>query len=180
MKKFIFVLFFITCIFQLSMLSFRVYEYENILKNGKTFYFLPAPIDPRDLFRGRYVTLSFKNQEIITKKDFKQIKRGDFIYVTLKSSNNQTKIENVFTQKPKNGDFLKVKYIMTGTKNRVIFRFLFNRYYMNEHKSKKAEKLYNKLTNKDKLLAKVKVLNGVGVIENIYINSIPLNKYIEY
>lgn len=177
MRRFIFVSLFVIIVFQLSVLGFRVYKYENIIQHGKTFYFSPVPVDPRDLFQGKYVRLAFKTQKIQTHKNFKDLKWGDFIYVEIEKIGNETRVKDVFKSKPNSGDFLKVKYILTNQKNYIFFNFLFNKFYMNEHKAKKAEHLYNKLAKEDKMLAKVKVLDGTGVIENIYVNSIPINQF---
>lgn len=161
------------------MLGFRVYKYENILKNGKVFYFLPIPIDPRDIFQGRYQSLSFKREKIKSKISLKNLKYGDFIYVQIQKHNNETIIKDVFKSKPSNIDFLRVKFIRFDKDGYLVFKFLFNRFYMNEYKAKKVELLYNKLAKKDKILAKVRVLDGEAIIEDISIDSISINDFLD-
>ncbi len=178
MKKIIFLLFFIIVITQLGFLGFRIYKYEDILRTGKVFYFTPIPIDPRDLFHGRYVTLNFKNQKLKSDKKFKNMDYYDFMYVSIQKDKNQTIIKNPSPTKPKSGDFLKVSFRGYYNKH-VHFRFLFDRFYMNEYKSKKVEKAYNKLAKNDKMLARVRVKNGFGVIEDIYINSISVKDFVK-
>lgn len=38
-----------------------VYQHETILRSGNVYKFSTAPVDPNDPFRGRYVSLGFRN-----------------------------------------------------------------------------------------------------------------------
>lgn len=181
MKKIVLFLIISVALIQLFILSMRIYKYENILQNGKEFYFKPYPIDPRDLMNGRYIILYFGEQNATySDKEFENIKQDERFYVGIKNENNSTIFAKAYLKKPKSGDFLLVSKYITKVKNgHIQFHLLFDRFYMNEYKAKKAEKAYNNLTKNDKFLAKVRVLDGDGVIENIYINGIPIDKYIK-
>jgi len=48
-----------------SMVGFN----EDIVQNGKEILLEVAPIDPNDPFRGKYITLNFKYNEVDVKKD---------------------------------------------------------------------------------------------------------------
>lgn len=62
------------------------------------------------------------------------------------------------------------------------FNIPFDEFYMNEDKAYDAE-LVHLEAQRDSLLnntyALVYVLNGVGVIDNVFINDIPIAKYVE-
>lgn len=181
MKKILLFLVISVALIQLSILFMRIYKYEDILQNGKVFYFKPYPIDPRDLMKGRYIILNFREQNAsYSDKEFENMRQDKRFYVGIEKDGKNTIFTKAFLKKPKSGDFLLVSNYIPNVKNRrVRFHLLFNRFYMNEYRAKKAEKAYNNLTKNDNFLAKVRVLKGDGVIENIYINEIPIDKYIK-
>lgn len=177
MKKSLLISFVIIVLIQLSMLGARIYKYENILKNGKVFYLKPKPVDPRDLLKGRYVMLNFGKQSVkCDNKAFEKIRHDSHFYVQIKQDENLT-FENAQLEKPDSGDFLKVRSGSKCINKNVSFYFIFDRFYMNEHKAKKLETTYNNLIDKNKVLAKVRVYEGIGVIEDLTIDSISASKY---
>ena len=44
---------------QAAVLAYVVYERESVARSGTPVYLRTAPVDPRDIFRGDYVTLSY-------------------------------------------------------------------------------------------------------------------------
>lgn len=178
MKKILFISFGFIVLIQLSLLGSRVYKYENVLQNGKVFYFKPKPVDPRDLLKGRYVILNFNSQSAKCNADELKDISLKYFYVTISKNDKNTTIGKAYVKKPKSGDFLKVKSYRSCENSSISFYFLFDRFYMNEYKAKKVEKAYNKLINKQNVLAKVRVLDGVGVIEDLLINSKSVKEYV--
>lgn len=166
---------------QLFILAMRIYKYEDTLQNGEVFYFKPYPVDPRDLLNGRYISLSFGKHKVKCDDKCNEIKNSECFYVGIDNKDGNITFSNIYLSKPKKGNFLRVVSDSYTTPKReyISFHFLFDRFYMNEYKAKKAEKAYNNLTKNDNFLAKVRVKNGDGVIENIYVNSIPLDRYIK-
>jgi uncharacterized membrane-anchored protein len=59
-KKTILPLFALTCLAQWFVPAQMIYDQEQVLREGKTYHFKTAPIDPSDPFRGKYITLSFE------------------------------------------------------------------------------------------------------------------------
>src|SRR3990172_5271139 len=45
--------------FQALVLAFLAGEREHVVRTGRTVFLRTAPVDPRDLFRGDYVTLDY-------------------------------------------------------------------------------------------------------------------------
>jgi uncharacterized membrane-anchored protein len=99
-------------ILQLVVLAYMAGEREFILHNGKVIHLRTAPIDPRDMFRGDYVRLSYEISRIsinmIEGADrAAEIKKGAKIYVNLKEGpNGLYEPVNADFQKPKEGLYL--------------------------------------------------------------------------
>lgn len=166
---------------QLIVPGSMIFQKENILKKGKEYKFLTAPVDPYDVFRGRYVALEMKNN-IFKYEGKEKFYSGQIVYALLgKDSDGYAVVENVTLKEPKNKDYIKSRVRYIRNKKKIVLNFNLDRFYMNEHKAKKAEKLYRKFTrkNKDKKQAfvLVKILNGKAVIEDLYLDNRPVDSY---
>lgn len=56
-------IFIVVCVAQLLAPVSMIYTHETTLASGKMFKFKTAPVDPADVFRGKYVALRFEDQE---------------------------------------------------------------------------------------------------------------------
>ncbi len=71
---------------QAGILGWMIWDRVQILENGQTVRLAVEPVDPRDIFRGYYVTLNYEISRIRptlvgSSDDFA---RDDIVYVTLK------------------------------------------------------------------------------------------------
>lgn len=98
---------------QIAVLAFMAGEREHILANGRVIHLRTAPIDPRDLFRGDYVRLSYEisrigADQIEGVEKNKSLRKGEPIYVVLREgANGLYSFEHARLQKPQDGAFLK-------------------------------------------------------------------------
>ncbi|HCM42939.1 MAG TPA: hypothetical protein DIS66_06490 [Candidatus Omnitrophica bacterium] len=173
-----------------------IYSHEKILKQGEVFMFKTRPVDPYDLFRGRYVVLAFE-QDSFEYNGPEHYPNNTVVYLTLgRDKKGFTKIESFSTEKPKSGTYLrahvswhektrwiyseKTKTSEAVSANTVRFHFPFSRFYMNERKAPKAEALYRDVNSPDPkkpqivMAAQVRVLNGSGILENVLVDGQPL------
>lgn len=156
---------------------------EEVLKSGKEYKFRTAPIDPNDPFRGKYITLDFK--ENIAKIDSTtQWARDEDIYVTFKTDyDGYANIHSVSKEKPTdNQDFLraKVDYIMYDDSSKIVIQYPFDRYYMAESKAHKAEIIYLESIRDTTQVtyALVNIKNGDAVLKDVLINGVPIKELI--
>ncbi len=203
MKKryslFIAIAFGLLCFIQLGVIGFQVMTYERILKEGEAFYFDILPLDPYDPFRGRYVTIRF-NRNILSAPlvgDVKNIERQGKAYAILEHSKEGDKIKEIRLSRPQNGVFLEVEELYMGEiaeavdqgKKKipplVYFSLPFDRFYMREDLAPKAENILRRsrsIEGEDErelsTKAKIKVLNGKGVIEDLTIDDQPITQYL--
>lgn len=137
--------------------GFFVCRHYNTLYNGESYKFEVAPYDPYDPFRGRYVAI----------RTAVPLYHGDGEYAVLqKDDNGYANITEWTAEKPAEGDYAK--------------NLQLTRYYMNEEMAPRAEQLQNTLDwNDESMYLLVNVKNGHYVIQGLYINDIPIERYIE-
>ena len=178
-------------IMQIIVPAFLVYKYENTLKHGEVYRFNVSPIDPYDPFRGRYVYLDF---ELVTVQynGEKDIKYGQFVYANLdKDENGHAVFNEIFTEKPKVGNYLKVKFlgnygIFGEDDTRYNIGFIFDRYYSQESKALKIENAVSDNRGQrgvdnesaETVSARVRIKDGLGVIEELYIGELTIHEYL--
>ncbi len=155
---------------------------ENILSKGKVFRFLTEPIDPSDPFIGKYISLRFKEQRFSYRTAEKTIDSQKDLFVILGDNDRGfAKVVDVTNKKPgPNVDFViaKSSYIFSENNDTtsILIYFPFDKFYMDEYKAPKAEKIYrsSNIDSTAHVYAIVSVLNGDAVIQNVMINDKPI------
>ena len=158
-----------------SIPIFTIVNNSNTLKDGSEFLFKVEAYDPYDMFRGNYLNIRFEedtapyvssNTYSEENNDYKKaecyatinINKDGFAYFTSVSPIKPTYTSNYFKTTGYYNKYDKTYRIDTP-----------NRYYMNENKSEKAEKIYRE--NIDNAYVKVRVKNGKMVLVGVYIND---------
>ena len=156
---------------------------EDVLKNGKEFKFITAPIDPTDPFRGGYISLFFDETQFLL-KDKTKWETGEKIYVYLKTDSlGYAKIDNISKDKPvSNIDFIeaKVSYVNNDSKgNTISIEYPFDRFYMEESKAENAETVYGKYQNDSTYpaYAKVYIKDGDAVLKDVIVKGKSIKDY---
>jgi uncharacterized membrane-anchored protein len=137
-------------ILQLIVLAYMAGEREYILRNGQVIYLRTAPLDPRDLFRGDYVRLSYEMSRIpvnVIKGADRAIgiKKGAKIYVTLQEGpNGLYEPVDADLQKPREGLYLTGRtpypYQKLQTGNPIWINFGIEAYFVEQGKGRDIEK----------------------------------------
>ena len=179
-KKIIFILFILVAFIQLYLPAKVIYDQENLLNTGKEYKFRVAPIDPNDPFRGKYITVYFE-ENTIEVENTDDWKINETVYINLTSDQNGfAKINGFSKVKPNQANYIKVKvqHAVTTEKKNLILKYPFERFYMEESKAPRAEKMYNELSRDTSQIAfaLVNVKNGEGIIKDVLINGIPIRE----
>ena len=162
-----------------------IFNQEKILSQGELFQFRSIPVDPYDAFRGRYVALS-STISGAWEPDSMLI-RGETAYVTFKKDSlGYAIVKEVLTSPPNHPSYLNLR-ISRINGNRISFNPPENmqRYYMNEKLAPKAEKVYRQLNRSSNVNRKanahldVKIWKGSCLIEELYLNDLPVTEYLE-
>jgi uncharacterized membrane-anchored protein len=162
-----------------------IWEKNQILRKGQSYKFRTEPIDPSNPFKGKYISLNFAESSFVDTVD-KNLSHGDNIYVILGTDRRGfTTIKDLSIREPLNEvDYVRATVYYTSVEDngsRVHLRYPFDKFYMDEYKAPAAEKIYRE-SNGDTsnvTYALVKVRNGEGVIQNVYINDVPMGSLIK-
>jgi uncharacterized membrane-anchored protein len=114
---------FIICsvILQILLLAFMAGQREYVLHTGRTIYLRTVPFDPRDYFRGDYVTLNYEISTIDEKYfrdglvaqsetfDYYRKDRGKVVYTVLKLDDGQLASVDYVTDKKPSSDKLFIR-----------------------------------------------------------------------
>ena len=186
----------VLAVLQLGATASSILKYESTLRTG-TLYRIPTmPIDPADPFRGRYVAvrpaITMRNPiapEIVDVLE--RIQSGEKGYVVLASDEKGfASAAQVLTAPPSQGDYLEITQAWPewSTSNqpntpstRVGFNLLFSfdRYYMNDAAAPLAQDraAQARRTNAEsRTWLTVRVKNGIGVIEGLFIDGAPIEQ----
>ena len=145
----------------LFVILYLVISNLSILRNGQEVLLKTIPVDPRDLFRGDYVTLRYEISDIRNidrayEKDpykFYRRRNGNDIYIVLETDeNNIAKAKWWKTKRPKNRLFIKGKV----QADRIQFNDI-ESYFIKENTGRAIESKINS----GEVYAKVKI-NKIG------------------
>jgi uncharacterized membrane-anchored protein len=159
---------------QLAVPGSLIWKREHTLRQGSVWKFRTAPVDPVDVFRGRYVALQF---EVESQQISPPANAGysDTVFVTLKqNADGFAEIDQVFANKPAGDDFLTAE--LSGK----TISLPFDKYWVTERDAPAAETAYRNLSLRDKqnAFATVRVFRGDAALEQLYLDNQPLGDYL--
>ena len=167
---------------QLYVPTSMILEKEDVLSSGQEFKFKTAPIDPHDLFRGKYIYLNFQANEIEVQSTKDYVYDENMYAIITKDSNGYAKIQSISKATPSDTEnYVKIRvrnFFGKGNSQRVVVGYPFDRYYMEESKAPVAERAYNEL-NRDSTqiaYALVSIKNGESVLKDVLINGVPIKE----
>lgn len=199
-ERIIFFVFILVALVQLLMPAKMIFDREDILATGKDYRFKTKPVDPNDPFRGKYITLGFE-ENLVKDQSENDWQNSETIYVFLTTDiEGFARIVSISKVKPVgNVDFVeaKVSYFSffdpmqaspdslnqsESNKNTdLIIEYPFNRFYMEEFKAPRAEKVYREsLSDSSNVTyALVKIKDGEAVVKDILINGISIKELVK-
>lgn len=137
--------FFSVMLIYIGVPSQMIYSYQSTLRNGNVYRFKPAPVDPYDAARGKYVTLSYMLENINYDTSKASFKDGDDVYLKLgKDTSGFAIITEALEEAPVNDDYIKtmVNWAYVDSIGHVSFSLPFTRYYLPEDMAQDAEDAY--------------------------------------
>jgi len=181
-KKYLILLFVLTGVAQLAVPISMVYNHNSVLENGTPFKIKTIPIDPNDPFRGKYIVLRYRDNKI-ERPTTEKWEENEKVFVSLSHDDDgygyisdigkdvpndisnyiQTKVSHVT---PVNGKVTQTVWI----------DYPFDRFYMEESKAPRAEKLYNESTRdtSSTTCALLMVADGRFVLKDVLIDGVPI------
>lgn len=143
----------VAAIIQSGLLAKIIYDRAELISNGTEVNLQSGMVDPRDLFRGHYVTLNLSIGRI-SAKDVEivgALKKGEPIYVTLKRGIDEFWIaESLFSSIPNDistpiikGELRYIRNAENFDKAEYRIKFPFDRFFAPKKKAKELEKVRN-------------------------------------
>lgn len=177
-NKWIIIGFILMVAVQLVVPASMIYNAEAIIAKGTEYKFITTPIDPTDPFRGKYITLSYRENrfQIYNPEEWST---NEIVFVTLTTDENgYAKISSVSKEMPADQqDFVKAKvsYVtnLENEDNYMTISYPFDRYYMEESKASDAETLYLESLRDTNLITYglVNIKAGEAVLKDVMIDG---------
>jgi uncharacterized membrane-anchored protein len=166
MKKISFAILLLVFALQLGTSGYAILRESVILATGTAYRFRVAPLDPYDLTRGRYVSLSvdmfgenetgWLSRQGADDSEYARITVGDDGFARVNGFSSECAQSNVCLQ------YDSYYQLMN----------MFNRYYLNEKIAPKVEQYLRARGNEEyESYIIVRVKGGRGVIEGLYVNG---------
>lgn len=194
MKRLRLPLFLALCAVQLAIPLAMAYRYERTLREGAVYRFHTEPFDPVDAFRGRYVAIRLRLLGAGAHPGSRD-RWSEKVYVTLgRDSQGFATVRALSEEPPAGGDWL------SGTLAEDVYEDLpprpadapperparlgtrielpFDRYYMEESKAPAADRIWREGMQQAEAVARVRVRHGLGAIEGLDINGVPIERWI--
>jgi len=183
-KKYFLLAFVIVAIVQLYIPAKMILNREEVLESGREFKFKTAPIDPYDIFRGKYIHLRYA-ENVLAVNNETDWQINERIYVVFsQDSEGFAKVQSVSKEMPAESQFFfksKVAYMTSDSSNLLTIEYPFSRYYMEESKAYDAEQLYRKsLSDSNSVTyALVFIKLGESVLKDVLVDSISIREIVK-
>jgi uncharacterized membrane-anchored protein len=149
-----------------------IYKRENILRQGNIVRFKTKPLDPIDVFRGRYVDLNFENTMVRVPPGHAW-KKNEKVFATVREHfDGYARIVNISRKRPVSELYFETRIEniqKIGNQFNISLYIPFNRYYAGEFIAPQIEKIFAERSTED--WAQVRILNGRVVLEELYIEN---------
>jgi hypothetical protein len=169
---------------QLGALGNRIYGMETTLAHGERFLFRAAPVDPYDPFRGRYLSIAVEPRTMEVPEEEASPEYGEMRWVALSVDADGFARFSGFTDESAPGPKIRAKIhpvYPKVTPARVAVEPPFSRFYVNEKLAPEADAAFQAAVQGGKKAAHlaVRIKDGEGVIEELYIEGKPILEYLE-
>ncbi len=171
----LFALFLVQLAVPASMIAGR----EMTLRHGRQYRFRTAPVDPYDPFRGRFVALNLEAASAPLPKERKFNYEQQVLVRLAVDEAGFAYCRDIVLEPPAEGAYLTAR-VQSWDKERVRLQLPFDRYYAEEELAPEIERAYraHSQRGKQEVYITVRVRNGKGVLEELYINELPVGEYL--
>ncbi len=167
---------------QLAVPLWMIAAREWTLHRGERLLFKVEPVDPYDAFRGRYVTLGIQEDRWMHPAASNFI-QGQTVFVSFTNNADGFAVVKKVDAVPGKSVSVKaqVGYLVKGSS--LSLNYPFNAFYLDEVLAPEAEKAMRRNWDPDqsestKAHIAVRIWRGQSVIENLYLNNLPVVDYL--
>jgi uncharacterized membrane-anchored protein len=181
-------LFLLVALAQLAVPAWMLIGHERVRSEGEVFKFRTAPVDPRDPFRGEYVSLSFEAETghwPLPHENDGSSARIHAYAVLAKDTEDFATITALVPERPSAGAYISVEFMAWETDTIFNIRLPFDRYYLEEGDGPKTEALLATQWNDGvptqplPAYAVVRVLDGATVITDLIVDDKSIHEWLK-
>ena len=163
---------------QLAVPAWMIVGEERVLRDGRQLKLHTRPVDPADVFRGRYVALGFPTEEVPRDLVRGEFQYGDVGYMEFReTAEGFGELVALHREKP-DGELVLKATVNYVTPEQLGVRLPFDRYYMDENAAPAAEAAYReRAADADQSWVTIRVLGGRAVLEELYLGGVPVREF---
>ena len=168
---------------QLAVAGGAIVKSELALRTGEAFRFRIQPVDPVDAFRGRYVAIWFA-QDRAPVAEGAVIRPRTYICVPIEvDAEGYATLGPARVEPPSEGPYLRLRAGVVSPDEHgqeyVWVTLPFRRFYMDEDNAPEAERaVWSGRRARREASVSVRIRNGVGVIEELFIDDVPIQRWL--
>ena len=178
-------LFWLIVALQLLFLVGEVATKEIAIARAPTVILKTAPIDPRSLFTGNYMTLGYDISTVSLSRTTlpasvrKRLTYGDVVYAKLAVVRPWAKLLDVTTRRPDRPEpgvvYLKGSFCDRFTPGQFGIEYGLDRYYIPENRTEEVAKLERWTAEQPVITVEVAITSsGQGMIKRVFVDGKPL------
>lgn len=167
MKVAIWIVFVLMCVAQWYVPGSVIAEHENLLSHGRAYKFLTQPLDPNDPFRGKYITLRFKEQRFNV--EGRTWRPGAKMFAIIEEDHDGfARITDVVDTPPVDLDYMPVT-VTYGDESGVNLEFPFDRLFLEESKAPEFERqFFESVSDTTRhTYAVVRIKDGIAALQEV-------------
>lgn len=175
------ILFIALALVQIAVAARAIILSEIALRHGEVYRFRLQPVDPVDAFRGRYVALRFAEDRTPVADEVPHLSQEKVYVPLVVDDEGFATFGSARLEAPDTGDYLYlqsgVDFMDDDSQRRLSLALPFRRYYMTEELAKEVDTAMWRRGIRPAWVT-VRVHNGVGVIENLYVDGLPVREWL--
>lgn len=168
------------CLAQLAVPAWMLVSRERVLAAGETFRFECAPVDPVDVFRGRYVALAFATNPVTVPEGLRFAPGQRVFLRVVVGPDGFALLRDPSTTAPSDGAFLRARAHHLAGNGQLSLDLPFDRYYLEEKLAPEAERAYRQRARGGArpTHVTVRLLDGRAVLEELYLDGLPVHEFL--
>ncbi len=160
-----------------------IFEQEDVLGTGTAYKFRTQPIDPNDPFRGKFIVLNYEMNQVTHADSLLTWRDPIYVYIANDSLGYAKATHASSTLLDTDQDYVMAT-VNSNYNGTLHFDLPFNKHFMNEDKAYDAERaVWDINRNRDSVpsvcYGRVFVKEGVAILDDVFIDDISIQKYVE-
>lgn len=176
-KKLLLPLLLLMCLAQWIVPGKLIYDSEKTTEEGISFKFKIRPVDPYDPFRGKYITLSFDDNNVI-RDTLEEFSRDQSVFVLVEAdSTGFAKVKEISNSIFSQPNYFEASVLWQNKSKEdnlqtIELDFPFKKFFLEESLAPEAETAYSESRNDTiPAYALVSVMDGKAILRDVILND---------